>query len=81
MMAAVSLNKKSSHGRDSRPFTFYPHSYSSKPTKGKNYIGDTIKQTLGVYTGLHVDNTYWSHWRLYIVKDLTVGVLAEEYWN
>ena len=23
----------------------------------QNYIGDTIKQTLGVYTGLHVDKT------------------------
>ena len=33
MMAAVSHNKNSSQGRDSRPFTFYPHSDSSKPTK------------------------------------------------
>ena len=36
MTAAVSHNKKSSHGRDSWSFTFYPHSYSSKPTKGKS---------------------------------------------
>ena len=34
MMAAVS-HRKSSHSRESRPFTFYPHPYSSKPTKSK----------------------------------------------
>ena len=39
----------------------------------QSYIGDIIKQTLGVYTGLHVDNTNWSHWRSCIVNDLTVG--------
>ena len=36
MMAAGSYNKKSSHGRDSRPFTFYLRSYSSKQTNGRN---------------------------------------------
>ena len=36
IMSAVS-HKQSSHGRESRPSTFYPHSYSSKPTKGKSY--------------------------------------------
>ena len=35
MMAAAFPTKKNNHSRDSRPFTFYPHSYSSKPTKGK----------------------------------------------
>ena len=36
LASEVSQNKKSSHGGDSRPFIFYPHSYSSKPTKEKN---------------------------------------------